>query len=403
MLTSEQRDVLPSDMDEKNNPFLKPYNLNESIRFNEPFLSGLELSSIQECFNNNFFSGNGPFTKKCQEILSNFLKADRVLLTHSCTAALEMSAMLLDLNDGDEIIMPSYTFCSTASAFLRERVKIVFCEIDPSTMLMSADDVEKKITKKTKGVVAVHYGGLAAPVFELRALCKANNLRLIEDCAQGLGTNINNEYLGTIGDFGCLSFHETKNIHSGLGGALIVSHADADRAENIWERGTNRIKMHRGLVDKYSWVDKGSSFYPTELQAAFLYGQLQAYWTLDSIRKKLHERYMEQLAPLEKEGFFLLPQNHADYLLNYHSAYIICQSQEASDALRGLLLKHHIHAFIGYVPLHSSKMGLAMGYQPEDLPITQACAPQVIRLPFHHRMRAEHVDKVCSVIQDYYL
>ena len=370
----------------------------KEIRFNEPFLGGNELRYLQDVVESRTFAGNGPYTKRCQKLLESSRGVPHVLWTHSCTAALEMSAL-----PGDEVILPSYTFCSTASAFLRAGATLRFCEVDSATMNLDVEDAIDRITDRTRAIVPVHYGGIPADIPGLQKRVGGRDILIVEDAAQGLGSKLSGKPLGTLAPLGCLSFHETKNIHCGLGGALFVNcEAMFERLENIWERGTDRAKMFRGLVDKYSWVDIGSSFYPTELQAAFLLAQLEVLERNQAERAALYESYRSELAELESPSTFYLPTVEPEHQLNYHSFYLICDSREQNDRLRAYLGDRGIRAYIGYVPLHSSKMGQALGFVAEELPRTEDLAARVVRLPLHNFMSIDDVRRVCFDVRSFY-
>lgn len=369
------------------------------IRFNEPFISGKEKQYLLEVFENNFFSGNGAFTKRCQSFLATKYGTPGVLLTHSCTAALEMSALLLDLDRDDEVILPSYTFVSTASAFLRTGARLVFCEVDPQTMNVDLQDIARRITTRTKAIVVVHYAGIGVDVESLLRLIGNRKIVVIEDAAQGLGGKKNGRWLGTLGTFGAFSFHETKNIHCGLGGAIFVNEAEIfDRAEDVWERGTDRGKLLKGLVDKYSWVELGSSFYPSELQAAFLLAQLESFELNLKRRQEIFFAYHSRLAGETARGRFVVPNFGNLDEINYHAYFLIFDSEATCDQVRNHLKANEIYAFIGYVPLHSSKMGMKLGYRAQDLPLTEDYAKRVLRLPFHNNMSDNDVNVVCDHI-----
>lgn len=364
-----------------------------NIKFNIPFQAGNETKYIQEVISSGVFAGNGPFTRKCQAQLQSILGAPHVLLTTSCTAALEMSAILLDIAPGDEVIVPSYTFVSTASAFLRAGAVIKFCEIDPDTLTVDLKHVESLINSRTRAIAPIHYAVAAADMPALTELAAAHNLAIVEDAAQGLGAKLNGRAVGTWAPLSCLSFHETKNLHCGLGGALVVNDKSYfDRAEDVWERGTDRGKMFRGLVDKYSWVELGSSFYPSELQAAFLYAQLEAYELNLKIRRSLWNQYFEEFNALDRP--FRIQKLHARTEHNGHAFVLIFPTRESGDSYRDFLKKHGIDSYIGYVPLHSSKMGLKLGYKRDSLPITEDVAYRVVRLPLHASMKSADISAV---------
>ena len=370
------------------------------IRFHEPYLGGNELDYLRQVIERGQFAGNGPFTVRCQTLMEQRYIVPRVLLTHSCTAALEMTALLLDLGPGDEVILPSYTFSTTASSFLRTGAKLVFCEVDPETMMVDVDDIAARITQRTKAIVPVHYAGVAADLHRILPLAKKHGIEVVEDAAQALESTLDGKPLGTFARFGCISFHETKNLHAGLAGALYINDpADAERATFIWERGTNRQSQLRGLVDKYTWVELGSSFYPSELQAAFLLAQLESIDRNRQEREILFNAYIEQLAPMAEQGHFRLPRVDPGRTLNYHALFLTFPSLAACDKVRSALKEHDIHAYIGYVPLHSSPMGIKLGYRPEDLPLTQEMSGRVLRLPFHNKLSRQDIGAVCANIR----
>lgn len=373
------------------------------ISFNEPYVAGNEQEYIRQVFENGFFAGNGLFTQKVQRLLEERFSIPHVLLTHSCTAALEMAALLLDLKPSEQVLLPSYTFASTASAFLRTGAELVFCEINPETMNIDPEDVRMRITDKSRSIVPVHYGGIAADMHTLMGLANDHGLVVIEDAAQALGAKLDEAWLGGSAPLGAISFHETKNIHCGLGGALFINDASYfERAEDIWERGTNRAKTFKGVVDKYSWVELGSSFYPSELQAAFLLAQLESIDQNLEERQNIYHRYQLQLQPLADQGFFKLPVVAATARINFHSFYLICNSIQDCDDLRTSLSSHGIQAYIGYVPLHSSRMGKRLGYRPDDLPITEEYSQRVLRLPFHNALTNEDIGKITKSIRNFF-
>ena len=374
-----------------------------TVPFNVPFLSGSENKYIQEVFDQNEFAGNGPFTKKVQKLLEEYLDAPRVLLTHSCTGALELAAMLAGFGPGDDVLVPSFTFVTSASAIMRTGANVIFCEIDPETMLLDIEDLKEKITPKTKGIVAVDYAGYSIDFNQINDICEKYNLICIEDAAQGLGASWNGKALATNSRFGTISFHQTKNIHSGLGGCLVINNEeDIAKSEILWERGTDRSAFFKGLVDKYSWQDVGSSFYPSELQAAFLYGQLEGLEKNLKQRLELWNYYEKTLRPLEKLEHFKLLRPPKDCSHNAHMMALVFPTPIYADVIRKLLNEKGIQAVIHYVPLHASPMGEKMGYIPPDLPITLETAASLIRLPLHIMMTKEDIDYIYSILYSHF-
>lgn len=374
------------------------------IPFHTPYVTGNERAYIDEVFANGSFAGNGPFTKRAQKWMEDRWDIPAALLTHSCTGALEMAALVLDLGPGDEVILPSFTFISTATAFMRAGATPVFCEIDPATMTLDLDDARSRITPATKAIVAVHYGGVAADMDAVMALAEEFGLQVIEDAAQGIDATRRGRILGTIAPIACLSFHETKNIHCGLGGALLINDpALVDRATTIWERGTNRRQFFKGLVDKYSWVDIGSSFYPTELQAAFLMAQLEGLDADLEKRAALWARYHIGLAALEDQKKLSRPVIPNEYGSNHHNYWVRLRSGEEADDFREFLSNHDIGAVIHYVPLHDSTMGTKLGYSAESLPVTKRAAAALVRLPMHFQLTLEQVDQVVARVEQFFV
>lgn len=374
------------------------------IRFNEPYLSGNELEYISRVFELKHFQGNGTFTKEVQNFLSNYLSVNKVLLTDSCTSALEISALLLKQGPDDEVIIPSYTFSSTASAFARAGYKIRFVEVDPITMMLDVTQVSKLVNQNTRAVVAVHYAGFPCEIETLSELCDKYKVDLIEDGAQVLGSRVKGRNLGTFGRLACFSFHETKNLHCGLGGALIINDPKLEeRATYIWERGTNRDAVLRGAADKYTWVEVGGSFYPSELQAAFLLAQLHSIEENFSKRKSIFKQYESELSSLrDNKNISFLTDDNDDIEINYHAFFIVFRTHEDCEDVRKALLLEEIHAYIGYVPLHSSPVGQKMGYSADSLPITEDSAKKVLRLPFHNNLTDSQVSRICFHIKRYF-
>lgn len=373
------------------------------IPFNKPFFVGKELFNIAQAVINGTIAGDGEFTHRCQNWLEQHLGTPKALLTHSCTAALEMSAILAGVEAGDEVIMPSFTFVSTANAFVLRGATPVFVDIRPDTLNIDEQQVTDAITAKTKAIVAVHYAGQPCAMNALGQIARSNGLMLIEDAAQAILSGESGSSLGTLGDLGCLSFHETKNVISGEGGALLINNPELiERAEIIWQKGTNRKSFMRGETSKYTWVDIGSSFLPSELTAAFLYAQLEHAKRINSHRRTLYLKYFELLTPLAEQGFFKLPTLAQDKPANAHLFYILCKNSNE----RGKLIEHlaaaGISAVFHYVPLHDSPAGLRYGRAHGELPVTTEIANSLLRLPMFSEMTTSEVRQVCSELSAFF-
>jgi len=376
-----------------------------NVPFNIPPQVGCELDYIKEALNSNVLSGNGPLCIKSQKWLEVNLDSKKVLLTPSCTAALEMSALLIDTQPGDEIIMPSYTFVSTANAFVLRGAKIVFVDICPVTMNINTTLIEAAISPKTKAIVPVHYAGVACDMDKIMALATQYNLFVIEDAAQAIGSFYKGKALGTIGHLGTLSFHETKNITSGgEGGALLINDGKfIDRAEIIREKGTNRCKFLRGDIDKYSWVDLGSSYLPSEIQAAYLYAQLLNLKDITADRVKSWNSYYEKLSNLALSGLLELPQVPSDRNNNGHIFYVKVKSLTIRSQLLEHLCQKDVSAVFHYVPLHSSEAGIKYGrFSGEDI-FTTIESERIIRLPLYYGISTEDIIKVSNEIISFYM
>jgi len=375
------------------------------IPFNKPLISGKELDYISEAvIENNWLAGDGDFTRKSQEWLEINLHCSKTLLTHSCTAALEMCAILCRILPGDEIIMPSYTFVSTANAFVLRGGIPVFVDIRPDTLNIDEKLIEDAITERTKAIVAVHYAGVACEMDKIIKIAEKHSLVVIEDAAQALLSTYKNRYLGTIGDFGTISFHETKNIISGEGGALLINNKNfIERAEIIREKGTNRKMFFRGEIDKYSWVDMGSSYLPSELTAAFLYAQLENSNKIISKRCDTYLLYYQLLKPMEDSGNLRIAKKDSEHLTNNgHLFYIIAKDLEERTQLIDHLKKSGIEAAFHYVPLHTSPAGKKYGRTAGKLSITEDLSERVLRLPLYYDMTEDQVHTVVHEIEKFY-
>lgn len=371
------------------------------VPFNKPFISGKELDYISEAvLSYNHISGNGVFTKRCQEWLEQTLGTKRALLTHSCTAALEMAAILCGIEPGDEVVMPSFTFVSTANAFVLRGAVPVFVDIRPDTLNMDESLLPLALSSKTKAVVPVHYAGVPCAMDAICDFAKNHGLRVVEDAAQALLSEDYGRSMGSIGDIGCLSFHETKNIISGEGGALLVNDPELiDRAEIIWQKGTDRTKFEHGIVDKYTWVDVGSSFLPSELVAAFLYAQMTNAERIIRRRKELCSLYATRLAPLMEAGRMSFPRLP---LGNGHIFYCLVGSHAEQVELLGHLRNHGVSAVFHYVPLHSSVAGRRFGRACGDLAVTDDLSSRLLRLPLYYQMTKKEVDVVVDALFGFY-
>lgn len=352
---------------------------------------------------NGTIAGDGEFTRRCQGWLEDHLKTPKALLTHSCTAALEMCAILAGIGPGDEVIMPSFTFVSTANAFALRGGIPVFVDIRPDTLNLDENLVEAAITPRTKAIVAVHYAGQPCAMESLQKICQRHGLYLIEDAAQAILAHEEGRALGTIGDLGCLSFHETKNVGCGEGGALLVNNPELiERAEIIWQKGTNRKAFLRGQVDKYTWVDIGSSYLPNELTAAFLYAQLEHAGRINAHRRTLYKEYARLLAPLAQQGHMVLPAVGERELTNAHIFYILTKDLAERSALIAHLNAQQISAVFHYVPLHDAPAGLALGRAHNELPVTADISSRLLRLPMYSELTTGQVRRVCQAIYQYY-
>ena len=353
------------------------------IPFNKPYMSGRELGYIAEAHANGHLAGNGQFSKRCCSWLEERVGSHKALLTHSCTAALEMAAILAGVGPGDEVIMPSFTFVSTANAFVLRGATPVFVDVRPDTLNIDETKIEAAITPRTRAIVPVHYAGVACDMNAIMAIAARFDLLVIEDAAQGLIAEYKGRPLGSIGHLAALSFHETKNIISGEGGALLINDSRfADRAEVVWEKGTNRSQFFRGQVDKYTWVDLGSSYLPGEIVAAFLWGQMEAADEITERRLAIWDRYDEAMTRLEATRIVRRPVVPDDCRHNGHMYYLLLPDLERRTAFIDRLKGRGIHPVFHYVPLHSSPFGRTVGRANGELPITDDISDRLVRLPF---------------------
>ena len=370
-----------------------------TIPFNFPYLAGRELQHIAEAHANGQLAGDGPFTRRCHVWLEQRTGCARALLTHSCTAALELAALLLDLQPGDEVILPSYTFVSTANAFVLRGAVPVFVDVRADTLNLDERLISEAITPRTRAIVPVHYAGVACEMDSILAIARRHHLRVIEDAAQGVMATYKGRALGSLGDLGAYSFHETKNVIAGEGGALLVNAPEfSARAEIIREKGTDRSRFFRGEVDKYSWQEVGSSFLPGELIAAFLAAQFEAAEVITLRRRATWQRYHERLCALEEQGRLRRPLVPECCQHNAHLYYVLIA--EGIDRQRVLekLRADGVHAVSHYVPLHSSVAGRRYGRARGDLPVTTALAERVIRLPMWVELTEAQQEQVCTAL-----
>lgn len=371
------------------------------IPFNKPYMTGKELFYIAECHFNRAMAGDGPFTKRCHAWLESRTGASKALLTHSCTAALEMAAQLTDIKPGDEVIMPSYTFVSTANAFVMRGAKPVFVDIRRDTLNLDERLVESAVTDRTRVIAVVHYAGVACAMDEIMSIARRHDVKVVEDAAQGILSTYRGRQLGSIGHLGTYSFHETKNIISGEGGCLLANDAQyAERAEIIREKGTDRSKFFRGQVDKYTWQELGSSYLPGELIAAFLWAQLEEADLITRRRVEMWAYYNELLQPLQAGGRIRLPTIPAECGHNGHMFYVILGPDIDRDRVLARLKEREINAVFHYVPLHSSPAGIRFGRSHGSLPITDSVAGRLIRLPLWMRMSRSEQEQVASALGD---
>ena len=373
------------------------------IGFNVPICIDDSVDCIKEAINNRKICGDGEFTKKCSNWMEKKFNSNKILLTTSGTSALEMAAILLDIKDGDEVIMPSYTFVSTADAFVMVGAKVVFVDINPKTMNIDENEIEKAITPKTKAIVVVHYAGISPDMDEIMKIAKEHDLKVVEDAAQGFMAKYKEKYLGTIGDLGCYSFHETKNYSMGEGGAISINDPKLiERAEIIREKGTNRNKFFRGEIDKYTWVDYGSSYLPSELNCAYLYPQLKKADEINNIRLSAWNYYANNLKELEEKGKIEIQYLPEYSKHNAHMFYIKTKNLEERTELIKYLKENGIQAVFHYIPLHTSPAGKKFGVFHGEDKYTTIESEKLVRLPMYYELTRKDQDEVISKIIEFY-
>lgn len=372
------------------------------IEFNQPCQVGNELAYIEDAIARGKTSGNGFYTEQCHDFFSNRYGFSKCLLTTSCTDALEMCALLLDIQPGDEIIAPSFTFVSTVNAFVIHGAKVVFADSEASHPNIDAQGIEELITDKTKAIVVVHYAGMACDMDEILSVAQKHDVPVIEDAAQGIDAYYKEQPLGSLGSLATFSFHETKNISSGEGGMLVINEPKYQHRSNlIWEKGTNRTDFKRGLVDKYEWVDKGSSFLPSEFNAAYLYGQLECVDQIQDKRVTIWNHYYNKLEELEQKGFISRPIMPSYATQNGHLFYVLCRSKEERSELIAYLYDKSIRAVFHYLPLHLSEYYKSK-HDGRSLPNAKRFADRLLRLPLYYDLTSDQQDKVISAIYDFY-
>lgn len=374
-----------------------------SIRFNVPPYVGKEMEYIKQAVDNMKICGDGEFTKKDSEWLEKKTGTAKALLTTSCTHALEMAALLCDIKEGDEVIMPAYTFVSTADAFVLRGAKIVFVDIRPDTLNIDEKKIEEAITERTKAIVPVHYAGVGCEMDTIMAIAAKHNLKVVEDAAQGIMSEYKGKALGTFGDFGTLSFHETKNYSMGEGGALLIRDADMiEEAEIIREKGTNRSKYYRGQIDKYTWMNYGSSYLPSDMNAAYLYAQLEVADMINEARLHSFNMYMNELAPLQDRGIIELPYIPAECKHNAHMFYVKTKDIDERTALIEFLKQNGIYSAFHYVPLHTAPAGMKFGrFSGEDVYTTKE-SERLTRLPMYYGLSDDEVALVSGKVKEFY-
>lgn len=372
------------------------------IPFNRPSLTGKETKYIVDAIQRCHASGDGYYTKQCHEFLERELEIKKALLTTSCTHALEMAALLCDFQKGDEVIVPSFTFTSTVNAFVLRGAKPIFCDVRPDTLNLDESKVESLITPKTKAIVPVHYAGVACEMDSLIQIAKKHQLYLIEDNAQGIFGKYKGKFLGSLGDFGTLSFHETKNINCGEGGALLINSPEMiNRAEIIREKGTNRSQFFRGEIDKYGWVDLGSSFLPSDILAAYLWAQLERASSIQMRRKQIWENYQQSLKSWAIENGVKVPFVPTGVEQSYHLFYLVFPGIAERSQFIKHLREQGIHSVFHYQALNSSPMGLKLGSNRGQCPVSEKLGDQLVRLPLYNSMTEEEQWRVIDAVVDF--
>lgn len=373
------------------------------ITFNRPPFLGSELNNIKEAVENQKICGDGPFTQKCNKWIEDKTGTSKALLTTSCTHALEMAALLLDIKPGDEVIMPSFTFVSTADAFVLRGATVVFVDIRPDTMNIDEKLIEAAITDKTKAIVPVHYAGVACEMDTILDIAKRRNLAVIEDAAQGVMSTYKGRALGSIGDYGCYSFHETKNYSMGEGGAILIKDENKiSDAEILREKGTNRSRFLRGQIDKYTWVNYGSSYLPSDMNAAYLWAQLQKAEHINNDRLRAWNRYYEAFEELEQKGFVERPYIPQECEHNAHMFYLKLKDLDTRTRFISYLKENGVMAVFHYVPLHSAEAGLKFGRFHGEDKYTTNLSERLVRLPMFYGLKDDELDYIIEKVKDFF-
>ncbi len=369
------------------------------IPFNMPPLVGREEEYVSKAITSRKLSGDGPYTRKCQSLMEKKFSAKKILLTTSCTSALDMSSILLNLKKGDEVIVSPYTFSSTVTSICLQGAIPKFVDIRPDTLNIDHDKIEEQIDDNTKAICAMHYAGVACEMDTISRIAHDNGLLVIEDAAQGINAKYKDRYLGTIGNIGAYSFHETKNYVCGEGGAIVLNDNQfIERAEIIREKGTDRSKFYRGEIDKYTWVDIGSSYLPSDMLAAYLYAQLENMDMVLNKRKGIYDSYLEGLSVLQDKGLCKLPFIPDNCSSNYHMFYMLLNSEKERNSLIDYLKKEGIHSVFHYMPLHLSPMGTKIGYKQGDFPITERISRNLVRLPMFYDLTQSQVEYITNAV-----
>ena len=370
------------------------------IPFNKPSFSGNEIRYIVQSVKSGKISGDGVFSKKCTDLMEKKFHAKKILLTPSGTAALDMTALLLKIQPGDEIICPSFTFTSTINAFVLQGGKPVFVDILPDTLNIDENKIEAAITPLTRTIYVTHYAGVGCEMDIILKIAKKHKLPIVEDAAQGVNAKYKDKYLGTIGDLGIFSFHETKNYNCGEGGALVINNPSfINRAEIIREKGTNRSQFFRGEIDKYTWCDLGSSYLLSDILAAYLYAQLEKMKEITAKRKKLYLQYFSELRSLEKQEKITLPTLPKNCSPNYHIFYILFKSRNIRNKIMHEMKNRGILSVFHYIPLHSSPMGKKFGYQNGQFPITESVSEKLLRLPLYNDLTENQLEFIIKTLK----